>query len=100
MKGASSHHGSEGKYYSFGARANYGIIEKSTLTQFVPKKFKSITRMMVSTMDAPYMEKMAARELMQSIMYLSKLVPKLHLYISPTLSVVHDLQDEIGECNI
>ena len=43
---------------------------------------------------------MAGRELTQSIKYLSKLIPRLHLFISPTLSFVHDLQEEIGQCNI
>ena len=100
IKGSASHFGLSGKYYSFGARANYGRIEKSTLTQYVTKKFKSTERSLISKIDAHYMENMAGRELTQSIKYLSKLIPRLHLFISPTLSFVHDLQEEIGQCNI
>ena len=41
----STHFGSTGNYYSFGNRANYGMIDQSSLTQFVHKKFKSLTKM-------------------------------------------------------
>ena len=57
IQGSASHFGSSGKYYSFGARANYGRIEKSTLTQYVTKKFKSTERSLISKIDAHYMEK-------------------------------------------
>ena len=100
IQGSASHYGSSGKYYSFGARANYGKIDQSTLTRYVAKKFKSPRRSMISQMDAKHMEYMAGKELSQSINYLSKLIPNLHLFISPTLSVVHKLQEEIGECNV
>ena len=38
ITGHSSHFGSTGNYYSFGNRANYGLIGLSSLTQFVHKK--------------------------------------------------------------
>ena len=37
IKGNSSHHGSSGNYFSFGNRANYGLMNKSSITQCVPK---------------------------------------------------------------
>ena len=40
ITGYSSHFGSTGNYYSFGNRANYGLIGTSSLTQFTQKKFK------------------------------------------------------------
>ena len=37
----STHHGSSGKYYSFGNKANYAIIEKSSVSQYVSKPYKN-----------------------------------------------------------
>ena len=36
IKGNSSHHGSSGNYFSFGDRANYGLINNSLITQYIP----------------------------------------------------------------
>ena len=37
IKGNSSHHGSSGEYYSFGNRANYGVINTFSITRYTPK---------------------------------------------------------------
>ena len=39
MNVTNSYHGSIGKYYSFGNRANYRIMEQSSVTQYIHKKF-------------------------------------------------------------
>ena len=56
IKGNSSHFGSTGKYYSFGNRANYALIDNSSVTQYVSKKFKSDVKTKVAQLDAEYME--------------------------------------------
>ena len=46
------------------------------------------------------MEKMSSRELYCGIKSLCKVIPTLQLCISPTLNVAHDLQSEVGNCNL
>ena len=50
--------------------------------------------------DSELLEVMVGRELELSITNLSKLIPKLNIYIAPVLSVVNEIQEEIGDCNI
>ena len=100
IKGNSSHHGSSGNYFSFGNRANYGVINTSSITQYIPKKYRSVNRSITSMHDAELIEKIVGRELELSITYLSKIIPKLNLYIAPVLSVANEIQKDIGDCNI
>jgi len=100
IKGNSSHFGSSGKYFSFGNRANYGLIENSSITQYAPKKFGSIKASLTSELDASFMEKIVGRELELGILYLSTIIPNLKLYIAPVLSVANQIQNDIGSCNI
>ena len=58
IKGNSSHHGSSGNYFSFGNRANYGVINTSSITQYIPKKYRSVNRSITSIHDAELMEKL------------------------------------------
>ena len=67
IKGNSSHHGSSGNYFSFGNRANYGRINNSSITQYIPKKYSSYTSTKTSMLDAQLMEKIVGRELELSI---------------------------------
>ena len=41
MNVTNSHHGSTGKYYSFGNRAKYRIMEQSSVTQYIHKKIQT-----------------------------------------------------------
>ena len=50
--------------------------------------------------DAEILGKIMGRELELSITHLSKLIPKLYLYIASVLSVANDIQEEIGDCHI
>ena len=50
--------------------------------------------------DAQLMEKIVGRELELSILQLSTIIPRLHLYIAPVLAVANQIQDDIGDCNI
>ena len=100
IKGNSSHHGSSGNYYSLGNRANYSVINTSSITQCITKKYRSVNWSITSMHDSELLEVMVGRELELSITNLSKLIPKLNLYIAPVLSVVNEIQEEIGDCNI
>ena len=100
IKGNSSHHGSSGNYFSFGNRANYGLLNRSSVTQYVPKKYRSNKASKASQLDAEFMEKIVGRELELGILYLSTIIPNLKLYIAPVLSVANQIQNDIGSCNI
>ena len=100
MKGHSSPFGSVGNYFSFGNRANYGIVNNSSVTQYVCKKYSAANSTIAAKTDSEYLEAMSSRELDNGITNLCKVIPTLRYYISPTLSVAHNLQQEIGDCNI
>ena len=40
ITGHSTHYGSKGKYYSFGNRANYAMVDNSTITQYTPRNIQ------------------------------------------------------------
>ena len=52
IKGNSSHQGSSGNYYSFGNRADYGITNDSSITQYILKNYKSDLSLRISEQDA------------------------------------------------
>ena len=62
ITGHSTHFGSTGNYYSFGNRANYGLIDKSSLTQFAHKKFKSESKMNTVKLEAQRFEYLLAED--------------------------------------
>ena len=100
IKAHSSHFGSIGKYYSFGNRANYGMIGKSSVTQYVNKKFKSEGRNYISKIDSEYIEKIVGRELIYSVECLSKIIKNLKKYMGSAIDVAFNIQEQIGTCNI
>ena len=71
IHGHSSYFGSTGCYYSFGNRSSYGMIDKSTITQYTNKKHKGKkigkVKTYLSQVDALYMESIASKQLNHSI---------------------------------
>ena len=100
MKGHSSHFGSTGDYYSFGNRANYGMINNSSVTQYVSKKYTSGKKTLVAKKDAEHIERMGSRDIDCGIKNLCTVIPNLIDYISPTLNVAYNLQKDIGDFNL
>ena len=99
INGHSSHHGSLGKYYSFGNRANYGMIENSSITQYVSKKYSSTSKTQDAEENANVIMLMSLKELQYSVTQLSKIIPNVANYISPSLDVIYKLQNEVGDLN-
>ena len=56
ITGHSTHFGSTGNYYLFGSRANYGLIDKSSLRKFVQKKLKKKTKTNIAKLNAQLFE--------------------------------------------
>ena len=100
ITGHSSHYGSKGKYYSFGNRANYAIIDNSSITQYTSKKYSGIKKSNVAQQDAEYLDKMCCRELQLAVQSISKLIPNIRKYIAPTITAAHTLQSEYGDCKL
>ena len=50
--------------------------------------------------DAEYFELMLSRELKGSMQVLSKYIPNLSLYFALILSVGHNIQETVEDCNI
>ena len=65
-----------------------------------PKKYRSVNRSITSMHDAELIKKKLGMEFELSITYLSKIIPKLNLYIAPVLSVANENKKDIGDCNI
>ena len=100
ITGHSTHFGSRDNYYSFGNQANYGLIDKSSLTQFVHKKFKNKTKMNIAKMAAQSFEHLLAQDIKHGVQSLISILPKIQEYIAPTLNIAYNLQKEIGDCNL
>ena len=100
ITGHSTHYGSSGNYYSFGNRANYGLIGKSSLTQFVHKKVKSNSTTNRLEMEASRFENLLAEDLKYGVKSLISIIPNVQEYISPTLNIAYNLQDTVGDCNL
>ena len=96
----STHYGSTGKYYSFGNRANFGLINNSSITQYVPKKYKNLDRMDISKENAAIMDDMSSDELIMGIKGLQSILPTIHKFIAPIINVTNGIQDNIGDLNI
>ena len=95
-----NHHGSEGEYYSFGNKANYGMIDQSSLALYTYKKYKNSISNELSELNANIIEVMAACELKLAIEDMIKVVPSLDKLIAPLLNVAYDTQKTIGDINM
>ena len=91
ITGHSTHFGSKGKYYSFGNRPNYAMINNSSITQYTSKKYPTVKKSNVAQNDAEYLNKMSCRELKLAVQSISKLIPNIRKYIAPTITVAHNL---------
>ena len=100
ITGHSTHFGSTGKYYSFGNRANYGMIDKSSITQYVLKKYNKLSSMITAEQQSQVMEELLANDLYNGVMSLVSIVPNLKQYIAPSLNIAFQLQQNIGDCNL
>ena len=81
----SSHFGSKGKYYSFGNRGNYDMIDDSTVTLYVSKNYKNDMKYKLATMNADVLEEMAGSELKSAVNDMKTFLPNVTDLIAPTL---------------
>ena len=91
-----SHHGSIGKYYSFGNKAAYKTINKSSISQYVMKKGISEEK----EMKCLTIDELVKQELRDGITNIGKIIPDFHNSIAPVFKVADHLQQIYGDANL
>ena len=91
ITGHSHHFGSTGNHYSYGNRAIYGIINKSSVTQYVSRKYSKKESTLKAARNAKMIEDRASEAMKNGIMALTTITPNLKEYIAPTLNVIYDI---------
>ena len=96
MTKKNSHHGSNGEYFSFGNKAEYKLVNNSSIGQYVMKpRINDSTKL-----GGIAIEELMNRELMEGIKLLGTIVPSISEYIAPIFKVANDLQCTKGDINI
>ena len=89
------HHGSAGEYYSYGNKANFGMVELSSVAQYASR-----SRGMDSHLKGICLEELSAMEMQMGINELQKYIPLLPKLISPFIATAFRLQNKIGDINL
>ena len=100
MKGNSTHFVSKGNYYSHGNKGNFGIVDGSSVGQYVNKKITNKTASERATFYARLMEQLKANEIMGGLDVLVQVFPKLKTLIAPIIVTGYNLQDEKENINL
>ena len=94
------HHGSLGNYYSFGNKANYGMVDTSSVGVYSNKKSKNPIKQQEITKKADAIEVSGIYEIKTSVDLLSKVIPNITYTISPIIDTADELQNPIGNANL
>ena len=89
--------GSEFYYYSFGNKYNFGIVDNSSVGQYITKNFKSAGKTLNSKLAVDHIESMCASELGDGVGGLAKITLNVKILIAPALTIVYDLQITTGK---
>ena len=100
MGGSASHFGSEGKYYSFGNKGNYGMKNNSSVGQYTNRQYKDAAKMSMSNTNAIGLEEMVARELEAGIEGIAKIAPNIRKLIAPLINAAYRDQLNKGDINL
>ena len=76
------------------------MIDKSSITQFVNKKYKKISSQIKAEHQSNVMEALLAKDLHNGIIGLVSILPNIRQYIAPSSNIAYQLQEEIGDCNM
>ena len=100
MGGSASHFGSEGKYYSYGNKGNYGMIGTSSVGQYANRKYKDRLKMDKSIINASVIEEMASKELGAGIDGVARIIPNIRKLIAHVINVANKVQDRDEDINL
>ena len=73
--GSLAHFGSEGYYYSYGNKGNFGIVDGSSVGQYVNKKYKNATRTKKLYFMQSYLKRWLQKNLQLELMVYARLFP-------------------------
>ena len=88
----SKHHGSIGSYYSYGNKANFGIVGKSSIAQYADKQSNRL-----SHYTGKCIEELSQMEIQYGIATLTNHISLLPKLISPIIQTAYDIQKIEGE---
>ena len=94
------HFGSEGSYFSYGNKGNFGMVDGSSVSQYVNRKFTTEARSTKAAFDSKLIEEMVSQEIGIGIDGLCKIIPNLRSLIAPIISIGYELQGSKGEVNL
>ena len=100
IAGSGIHFDSSGFNYSFGNKANFAIINNSSISQYVCKKSTTTSKSNICKLNADRLELSCATELKNGITVLSRIIPRLKVLISPIIKVAYDNQKTHGDINL
>ena len=86
-KGNGTHFGSSGYYASFGNRADYNIINDSSITTYVNTKSKNINRQTDNDSFSSKFENMCSDELSIASKESGNRIPRINMLLCPSLNV-------------
>ena len=95
-----NHNGSEGKYFSYGNKANFEIINHSSVSQYAYKLFKDDEKSTASHLKNNAIECICSHELGVAMDSLSGRLHNLRDLISPILDVAYSEQKHKGYINL
>ena len=81
-----THHGSSGDYYSYGNKANFGMVNLSLVAQYTDKKCSK-----TSHLTGICVEELSQMEMQFGINQLKRYIPIITKLISPFISTANHL---------
>ena len=76
------------------------MLHNSSVTQYVLKNYTRNNTTMEAAKNAALLENRASEEMEKGILSISIILPNIKEYISPTLQVIYDMQNTIGDINL
>ena len=99
-KGKTSHFNSKGYYASFGNKANYAIIDNSSISQYSTKKSSNKLKQVLVNDSAHLFEYLSASEIDRSIISFARYLRKIPELLSPVVNEAFNSQNQWGNINL
>ena len=94
------HHGSIGNYYAFGNKANYGMVNKSSVGVYSNKKSKNPIKQKEINNKADAIEISGINEINGAVDLFSIVLPNIKYMICPIIDSADELQNIISNANL
>ena len=95
VKGKTNHHNSSGLYFSYGNRANFGLINNSSVSQYLNRKTNTGDHF-----NGKLLEELSQEEQRIGISSIARRIPIIRRLISPIIQAAYELQSNVGDINL